>query len=227
MRRKKNKIPIKELFFSVQGEGPNTGRAALFIRVAGCNLACPFCDTKFARERRFGKELRINSLRKSILELFEGEHRVEHVVITGGEPSLYRKQLRKLFCGSNKERLREKIKSIDIETNGYTGIDWDFLIEEGYKVTICCSPKFRYEYKKNNELSACKASYIFKLPVLDLVDAYSQLLKLTEKFGEEIDADKIYLQPISEDVNTIRELVEARVLGCRLSIQVHKIFGWR
>ena len=43
------KYRVNEIFYSLQGEGYNTGRAAVFVRFAGCNLKCPFCDTAFTR----------------------------------------------------------------------------------------------------------------------------------------------------------------------------------
>ena len=43
-----NKKRVNDIFYSLQGEGHNTGRAAIFIRFSGCNLKCPFCDTDFS-----------------------------------------------------------------------------------------------------------------------------------------------------------------------------------
>ena len=70
---------VNDIFYSLQGEGRNTGRAAIFIRFAGCNLKCPFCDTDFAQYEEMSDEDILNRI-KSYPSRF--------VVLTGGEPSL-------------------------------------------------------------------------------------------------------------------------------------------
>ena len=70
---------VNDIFYSLQGEGRNTGRAAIFIRFAGCNLKCPFCDTDFSQYEEMSDEDILNRI-KSYPSRF--------VVLTGGEPSL-------------------------------------------------------------------------------------------------------------------------------------------
>ena len=70
---------VNDIFYSLQGEGRNTGRAAIFIRFAGCNLKCPFCDTDFSQYEEMSDEDILNRI-KSYSSHF--------VVLTGGEPSL-------------------------------------------------------------------------------------------------------------------------------------------
>lgn len=76
---------INDIFYSLQGEGRNTGRAALFVRFAGCNLRCPFCDTDF-------DDYRLMSADDIVAELAgyrppTADDRLL-VVLTGGEPTL-------------------------------------------------------------------------------------------------------------------------------------------
>lgn len=103
---------VNEIFYSLQGEGYNTGTAAVFVRLAGCNLKCPFCDTDF----------------KSYVEMTEDEivdevakYRTFLVVITGGEPTL---QLTELLVA----KLHRKHFKVAIETNGTRpvpqNVDW-------------------------------------------------------------------------------------------------------
>ena len=72
---------INDIFYSLQGEGRNTGRAAVFVRFAGCNLRCPFCDTEFETFREMTDEEIIAAVQalcpSPVL-----------VVLTGGEPTL-------------------------------------------------------------------------------------------------------------------------------------------
>lgn len=76
---------INEIFYSLQGEGRNTGRAAVFVRFAGCNLRCPFCDTEFDTYREMSAEeilTEINSLSPQTTDSRP------LIVLTGGEPTL-------------------------------------------------------------------------------------------------------------------------------------------
>lgn len=70
---------VNEIFYSLQGEGRNTGRAAVFIRFAGCNLRCSFCDTEFDSYRDMSAEEIVDAI--SVWPS-------RFVVLTGGEPTL-------------------------------------------------------------------------------------------------------------------------------------------
>ncbi len=72
---------VNEIFYSIQGEGMNTGRPAVFVRLSGCNLKCPFCDTDFSEYI----ELTVEEIVDEVCS-FAGKCRF--VVITGGEPTL-------------------------------------------------------------------------------------------------------------------------------------------
>ena len=70
---------VNNIFYSLQGEGRNTGRAAVFVRFAGCNLRCSFCDTEFESYREMTEE--------EILAAIH-DYPSRFVVLTGGEPTL-------------------------------------------------------------------------------------------------------------------------------------------
>jgi len=70
---------VNEVFYSLQGEGRNTGRAAVFIRFAGCNLRCPFCDTEFDSYREMNEAEILNAI---------ADYPSSFIVLTGGEPTL-------------------------------------------------------------------------------------------------------------------------------------------
>ena len=120
---------VNDIFYSLQGEGRNTGRAAIFIRFAGCNLKCPFCDTDFVQYEEMSDEAILNRI-KSYPSHF--------VVLTGGEPSL---QVDRQLV----DLLHKHGYELAMETNGthpiVDGIDW-----------ITCSPKGNTVIKRCNEL---------------------------------------------------------------------------
>ena len=73
-------LKVNEIFYSLQGEGPHTGMAAVFLRLAGCRMNCPFCDTKYAAAQ--GQEMTDGEI-ISALE----QYPCRNVIITGGEPT--------------------------------------------------------------------------------------------------------------------------------------------
>jgi len=109
---------VNETFISLQGEGRFTGTPAFFLRLAGCNLKCPFCDTQHQSFKEMTEEA-------IVCEASSYEPR--HIVITGGEPALQLTQ-------SLVDKLHEAGFFIQVETNGIMplpqGIDW-----------VTCSPK--------------------------------------------------------------------------------------
>ena len=78
------KYRINEIFYSLQGEGRNTGRAAFFVRFSGCNLKCPFCDTDFTKYQEMSAQDIIDSMKALIGDVST----MPMVVLTGGEPTL-------------------------------------------------------------------------------------------------------------------------------------------
>ena len=141
---------VKELFYTLQGEGAQTGRAAVFCRFAGCNLwsglekdryktICPFCDTDFVgtNGQGGGKFYSADELLQAIAVLWpDAAQGRPYVVFTGGEPLL---QLDAALI----ERCHQGGFEVAIETNGTIkapgGVDW-----------ICVSPKTLDELKQSS-----------------------------------------------------------------------------
>ena len=78
------KIPIMESFYTIQGEGGHSGKAAYFIRTGGCDVGCHWCDVKESWEAK-------DHPLKSVNELVQmaKSHPAEIIVVTGGEPLMY------------------------------------------------------------------------------------------------------------------------------------------
>lgn len=205
---------IKEIYFTQQGEGSNTGRDFVFVRFSGCNLwsgkeknrksaICQFCDTDFyGTDGINGGVYSAKQLIEKIKSLWVSRDDNIAVVLTGGEPLL---QVNDELVSA----LKQEQIYIAVETNGTLDapdhIDW-----------ICMSPKANTEIKlkKGNEIKV-----IFPQESLD-----------PEKFSL-FDFSEFYLQPM--DSNKYQENLNATITYCqknpkwKLSLQTHKILGIR
>jgi 7-carboxy-7-deazaguanine synthase len=107
------KLPICDLFVSIQGEGLRTGRPSIFIRVSGCNLRCVFkgsiCDTPYSSFNPEKSSYTIEDVKRIIAD----NPQVNDIVITGGEPLMYKNQMEAML-----EEIYEDRFYITIETNG-------------------------------------------------------------------------------------------------------------
>jgi 7-carboxy-7-deazaguanine synthase len=77
-------LPLVEEFYSIQGEGANTGKAAYFIRVGGCDIGCSWCDTKYAWNADMHPMVDINVIVSNVIAAG-----ADSVVVTGGEPLMW------------------------------------------------------------------------------------------------------------------------------------------
>ena len=120
---------VNEIFYSIQGEGFHTGTPAVFIRLSGCNLRCPFCDTDFSNYTEMSEDEIVEEV---------GHYPATLVVVTGGEPTLQ-------LTSSLVEKLHSIGKYVAIETNGTRtipdGVDW-----------VTCSPKQAYVGKSGKPI---------------------------------------------------------------------------
>lgn len=124
-------IPVAEIFGpTIQGEGPNTGLKSIFVRVAGCDFKCSWCDSKFAWKVDI-KTTRFQNPSQLATELFKRclETHTSHIILTGGNPCLY-------DFGPVIKELRKYNITFDVETQGSKLPDWLLEID-----TIVISPK--------------------------------------------------------------------------------------
>ena len=229
-QREDGTLNVNSIWFTIQGEGPDAGRPAIFMRLAKCNLRCWFCDTEFE-----SGELRSAS---DLLEQIKGlssEHGCNFVVMTGGEPLLQNiVPLVKLLNGWN--------IFVQVETAGTVyceGLDEVFHAERTYRGNlIVCSPKTP---KLNERLVPLIGAfkYVVKANEMDPEDGLPVMS--TQLNGEEARIFRptlmqritipVYLQPCDEnDPMANMENAKAAAAACmkhghRLSIQTHKIAG--
>ena len=133
-------LPISEMFYSIQGEGPTMGCPSIFIRLQGCNLLCSWCDTTnvWVKGNNMSHEDIFSYwMRSGWMDLFK-EYEIPHVIITGGEPMTRQKILIPFF-----QKLQSKIgycPLIEIETNGTISPSNDF---DEYITQYNVSPKLQ------------------------------------------------------------------------------------
>lgn len=123
----KDKLPISEMFFTIQGEGRFAGVPSFFIRTSGCNLRCWWCDTPYTSWK---PEMTWTPLTDIIDQAIASG--APHIVLTGGEPMLYPEQMAYL-CGA----FAALGNTVTIETNGT-------VFDEGVRPTLwSVSPKLK------------------------------------------------------------------------------------
>lgn len=190
-------LPIMEVFYSLQGEGYHTGKAAYFIRIGGCDVGCHWCDVKESWDARVHPPTKVDDILDGI------NKNVDTVVITGGEPLMW-----DLTYITNELKKRE-IK-IHVETSGaykYSGdLDW-----------ICLSPKKNSLpkeeiYKMANELKV----------IIQNKSDFKFAVEQAKKVG---DRCILYLQPEWSKRDEVMPLIVDFILKnpkWKISLQAHK-----
>lgn len=123
-------LAVNEIFFTIQGEGPFAGQRAVFIRLAGCNLQCPKCDTEYSSRVTRSVDAIIDKTRELHKER-PRRHPHPLVVITGGEP--FRQPIYRLV-----KHLLNTGMTVQIETNGTLHRELPY---SNSRLHVVCSPK--------------------------------------------------------------------------------------
>jgi 7-carboxy-7-deazaguanine synthase len=192
------KLPLVEEFFSLQGEGYHTGKAAYFIRLGGCDVGCSWCDSKFSWNPNIHPMVDTNLIIDHVLN-----SGTDSVVVTGGEPLMW--NLDYLCAG-----LKKKNISTFIETSGaykLSGI-WDW---------ICLSPKRNMPPL----VEICNKADELKVIIQEIKD-----FEWAEEYKGMVNKKcRLFLQPEWSRFNSIiPEIVEyiKKNPEWRISLQAHK-----
>jgi len=218
---------VAEIFRSIQGEGPNSGRLRTFVRLSGCNLQCAWCDTPYTWNwhgtpwphvadgpdapskfdpARESVELSVDEVAERVAQL-----PAEGVVITGGEPLVQMRALTALI-----ERLREQAPSrlVEIETNGTLAPSAALA---GLVDLFMVSPKL--ENAGNRPGAAIRARALaafaelptaaFKL-VAATPDDVNEAARLAATLG--IEPTRVYIMPLGTDSGTLNR-IGASIIG--------------
>jgi len=190
-------LQINEIFYSLQGEGTYSGTPAVFIRLAGCNLSCDFCDTDYSLKT-------FSSIEHVVVEVGRLAGDCPMVILTGGEPLAQSETLALITALQNDNR------RVHIESNG------TIATELPSQVWLTVSPKERL-----NDAMAARANEA-KLIVDKRVP-----LEWIERFGEKTAVFLQPEGNKPENIKLAIEAVKTDPRRLRLSLQTHKMIGIR
>ena len=211
-----SKFKVVEKFVSINGEAQAAGELACFIRFAGCNLCCSYCDTKWANEANAPYEI----LSEEELYEYIKETGVKNITLTGGEPLIQENIGRLLrLLGKDKE-LR-----IEIETNGSVNID-DYI-------SLGDNIAFTLDYKLPGSLMdqyMCMDNYKYIRPcdTVKFVVSHESDLYVAKKIIQEYklcEKSKVYLSSSFkkiEPAHIVQFMIDNNMNGVRLQLQMHK-----
>ena len=205
--------PINEIFYSIQGEGRWAGTPAVFIRLAGCNLECSWCDT----DHTVKEMMTTGQVATSICAELAKKNYFQHVapiqlVITGGEPTIH-----------NLEELCSRLKAygfekIAVETNGTNPFHLQYLVDKKVLDWVTFSPKPTHLYSIE-ELERLERLVDEVKVVLDgVIDPHHFEFERPSKRGQ------LYIQACSENYPPAVEYVLTHPVW-KLSVQTQKIIG--
>lgn len=190
-------LQLVEIFYSIQGEGTWTGTPAVFVRLAGCNLSCRFCDTDYAI-KEFAT---VDQIVRRVREVGDD---CPMVILTGGEPLAQTEAIELI------EALRNDGRRVHIESNG------TIFTELPDDVWLCISPKERVDRRMAERANEAKLIVDRRIPVehLGLFPAMQTILLQPEGNRE-------------SNVALALEYVKTHPQRFRLSLQTHKMIGVR
>jgi len=190
-------IALSEVFYSIQGEGTWTGTPAVFVRLAGCNLACDFCDTDYSTKF-------FATVDEVVAAVGEAGGECPMVVLTGGEP------LAQAETPALIEALRRDGRRVHVESNG------TIFSELPDDVWLCVSPKERVDPRMAQRANEAKLIVDRRVPEEHLALFAEKPTILLQPEGNK-----------PANVATALDYAKAHPGRFRLSLQTHKFIGVR
>ena len=201
---------LAEHFVSINGEGRRAGELAVFLRFAGCNLNCRYCDTKWANEKNVQSQI----IDETALYQFVKETGISNVTITGGEPLLQRDMKSLLYILAENDSL-----FVEIETNGSMDLSEYIAISENITFTV--------DYKlpsSGMESFMCMQNYSILRDIDTVKFVVGSLMDLER--GKEIietylknQQCAIYISPVHGEMNPV-EMIEFMKLNCMNHVKI-------
>lgn len=200
-------MKVTEIFYSLQGEGMLSGIPSVFIRLAGCNLHCRWCDTPYASQNLEFTDIGLSDLVEQV-----NSHQASHVVITGGEPMIA-EGIHVLA-----QTLHDAGNHLTIETNGTihpSGIVCD-LISISPKFLIHQTDRAIAETPNIPFIQSWIDSYDFQLKfVIGGSDDIEAMQNLLSELDRDIQPTQVLLMPLGSSVREINSLTDILVETCK------------
>ena len=208
---------VAEKFISINGEGVRAGELAVFVRFQGCNLACHYCDTKWA----LAKDCPYEEMSPEQIHAYTKRTGIKNVTLTGGEPLLHKDMDRLLAILLADEDLR-----VEIETNGAVDLR---------KFCACpVRPVFTMDYKlpsSGYEKSMVLSNFELLSPddTVKFVSGSTEDLEKAYQIIQEYDLlhkCHVYFSPVFSDiepVEIVNFMMDHKLNEARLQIQMHKV----
>lgn len=210
---------VVETFISINGEGQHAGELALFIRFAGCNLNCNYCDTRWANQ----PDVVYQEMTETEIKALVADSGVRNVTLTGGEPLLQPGMYQLLEIVGSLPDIR-----IEIETNGSVDI--------GPYMTLIRRPAFTLDYKLPGSgmeagMNTENYRYLTKEDTVKFVISDKADLTRARKIIEQYQLEGrcgIYYSPVFGRIRPaeiVDDMIEHRLNGVHMQLQMHK-FIW-
>lgn len=204
-------LKVNEIFRSIQGEGIRLGCRTIFVRLTGCNLRCPFCDTQYAFDR--GKDMSIDDIMEAVNRIgIEGDW----VCITGGEPTI--QNIDPLI-----KALHDQKYNVSLETNG-SSVNTKIFVERVDFLTISPKPDNldNFYISKLNLANELKFVITCKDDLEWMQDFFRGFMAITWKIP-------IFLQPCDNNKKVALLIMDylRDHPHFRLGVQLHKVYGVR
>ena len=201
MNKKNVEYPLSEYFLSIQGEGSQSGKSALFLRFGECNLDCPFCDTK---DKIYDYQFESIDTINKILEKYSSW--TDLLVLTGGEPLIH--DLKEIIKSAKALNYR-----IAVETNGTIYKDW---IKNADWVTV--SPKISSDLSDKILKNADELKFVI---------TKNEDISFMEKF---MPFKNVFLMPVDNDKKIADMIINYLKTSkyrtnISLGIQLHKVYN--
>lgn len=201
-------MKINEIFHSIQGEGLTMGIPTTFVRLAGCNLRCQWCDTKYAYDE--GEEMGIDEILARVEELG-----CDQVCVTGGEPLHQEGHVRLI------EKLLESGHLVTLETNGSFSLE-ELPVSDHFMISMdlkCPSSKMDDQMRLEN-LELLSPNDQLKFVICDEED-YEHAKNILAQNESHCN---VIMQPVDgRDLKQLAKLVVRDNLAVRVLPQLHKL----
>ena len=212
------KYRVIEIFGSIDGEGKRTGQLTTFIRLAGCNLRCVYCDTTYSFDVSKAKEMSLEEILKEVQDI-----NCHNITLTGGEPLIDREKAFNLI-----KTLCEKGYNVNVETNGAVDLTEYLLARNVYKWDLFFTVDYKTKFSgMNQKMNVNAFKYLdINRDIVKCVVANKEDMDDALHYLDSIGKFNIWFSPVFGEIKPV-ELVtyikEKHREDITVQVQLHKI----